>query len=126
MIDLTKNQTFDTPLECWVRDYESNPWVKRELLSVDHRYGSGRSPYNSRQANHKFATLIDPDLPEAKKYSHDDLIMGASRKGWVFQDTTDNGILTYWSSKYKISRFRVAYKYNGPETVWYDMVAKDA
>ena len=119
MIDLSKNQTFDEPVECWVRDKDCDEWVMTELFSIENR---GRMyPYRSKRGGFMHCTLTDPNKPEVKKHSHDDLIIGASKKGWVFQDTVDKEISTYWSSMYTISRFRVAYEYNGADTVWYDM-----
>ena len=122
MIDLSKNQSFSEPVILWVSEDEIK-WRQVEIFCINHTLFSS---FVGEDCNYRYASLTSPNKPGVKKHSHNDLIIGASRKGWVFQDSEDDEISTYWSSKYKISRFRVAYKYNGPETVWYDMVAKDA
>jgi hypothetical protein len=118
MIDLSKNQTFDEPVECW-----TGTGIKVELYAIDYHRDEPLSTSKGSYGGDLY--LTDPNKPEVKKHSHDELIIGASRKGWVFQNKNNDEIMTDWTNKYKINRFRVAYSYNGADTEWFSMEAKD-
>ena len=122
MIDLSKNQTFDEPVKCLVTERGACNWCTTELLSVDHRRPG--HPFSTTSGYYPKCKLTDPNKPEVKKHSHEDLIIGAIKKGWVFQNNISENIFTGWNAYLVIDTHRVAYEYNGDSTVWYNMEAK--
>ena len=122
MIDLSKNQSFSKPVILWVSEDEIK-WRQVEIFCINHTLFSS---FVGEDCNYRYASLTSPNKPGVKKHSHNDLIIGASRKGWVFQGSENNEIRTYWTNESEIKRWKVAYEYIGADTKWYGMVAKDA
>lgn len=65
MIDLTVNQIVNPPVECWVKNYDSSPWKKELLLSIDYRNGN---PFDAISSRYKDCTLTDPTKPKFKPW----------------------------------------------------------
>ena len=84
MIDLSKNQTFDEPVECWVRDSDDSEWVRAELLSTERRCGDGSYPFKTKLGVFRQCTLTDPNKPQLM--TRDEILAwacSAEALGWV-------------------------------------------
>lgn len=69
MIDLTKNQIVEPPIECWVRNGKGDLWESGMLRVIDHIMDYPFAILHGKdRVSYMYCSLTDPNKPKVKRW----------------------------------------------------------